>query len=222
MRSFVPMALKDYYHLLNLSPGADLHGIKRAFRKLAMQYHPDKHGDSPAYNVHFREIQEAYAVLSDPGKREAYLYQRWLEQSMGHELDKALSQEEILRLFLKAEQHISATDWHSTANDALLPHLLQLFSDVRLATLGRSNNSEAVNSALAAAMRCCGRLSAKGMKTFMANFSTLLVTHPAHEKAWQLLVAKAAHREKLAALKVPVVLLITLLICLSLFLITRR
>lgn len=60
---------QDYYHILGVSKGASPDEIKRAYRKLAHEYHPDKAGGS---EVKFKEINEAYQILSDAGKRAQY------------------------------------------------------------------------------------------------------------------------------------------------------
>jgi curved DNA-binding protein len=66
------MDYKDYYKLLGVDRNASESDIKRAYRKLALQYHPDKNpGDSQA-EEHFKEINEAYEVLGDPAKRARY------------------------------------------------------------------------------------------------------------------------------------------------------
>ncbi len=75
------MTLKDYYEVLEISPGASEAAIKKAFRKLAMRYHPDRNHGNPIANHHFREIREAYAVLSNPVARSEYHQQRWPGQS---------------------------------------------------------------------------------------------------------------------------------------------
>src|SRR5690348_966364 len=62
---------RDYYEVLGLERGAGDADIKRAFRKLAQQWHPDVNTD-PAAHERFKEINEAYQVLSDPQRRQAY------------------------------------------------------------------------------------------------------------------------------------------------------
>lgn len=63
---------KDYYQTLGVSKDADAKEIKRAFRKLAAQHHPDRNPDDPKAEEKFKEINEAYTVLSDEEKRKFY------------------------------------------------------------------------------------------------------------------------------------------------------
>ena len=66
------MEYKDYYETLGVSRDADEKEIKRAFRKLARQCHPDVNPDDDAAEERFKEVNEAYEVLSDPEKRGKY------------------------------------------------------------------------------------------------------------------------------------------------------
>lgn len=66
------MDQRDYYELLEVSRSASDGDIKKAYRKLAMKYHPDRNPDDPSAEEKFKEIQKAYAVLSDSKKRSAY------------------------------------------------------------------------------------------------------------------------------------------------------
>lgn len=66
------MAKKDYYSSLSVSRTASAEEIKKAYRKLAMKYHPDKNPNDKKAEEMFREVTEAYEVLSDTKKREMY------------------------------------------------------------------------------------------------------------------------------------------------------
>ncbi|MFX0006904.1 MAG: DnaJ C-terminal domain-containing protein [Promethearchaeota archaeon] len=63
---------KDYYQSLGINKGASKEEIKRAFRKMARKYHPDVNPDEPKSGEKFKEINEAYSILSDDKKREMY------------------------------------------------------------------------------------------------------------------------------------------------------
>jgi molecular chaperone DnaJ len=64
--------VSDYYQLLGVDRGAGSEEIKRAYRRLARQYHPDLNGNDPEAAERFKEISKAYSVLSDPEKRQRY------------------------------------------------------------------------------------------------------------------------------------------------------
>ncbi len=66
------MEFKDYYKILGLEKGADVNAVKKAYRKLAAKYHPDKNPGKKAAEDKFKEINEANEVLSDPEKRKRY------------------------------------------------------------------------------------------------------------------------------------------------------
>lgn len=63
---------RDYYEVLGLKKGASSDEIKKAFRKMAMKYHPDRNPDNKEAEEKFKEVNEAYAILSDPDKKSKY------------------------------------------------------------------------------------------------------------------------------------------------------
>jgi len=83
---------RDYYSDLGVSPDADEAAIKRAYRKLARQYHPDVNPGDKAAEERFKVINEAYEALSDPERRRKYdelrqQYQRWKQRGGTGEFD---------------------------------------------------------------------------------------------------------------------------------------
>ncbi len=66
------MAKQDFYELLGVAKSADAEELKRAYRKLAMQYHPDRNAGDKSSEQKFKDISEAYDVLKDDQKRAAY------------------------------------------------------------------------------------------------------------------------------------------------------
>ncbi|MFM7191744.1 MAG: DnaJ domain-containing protein, partial [Microcystaceae cyanobacterium] len=76
---------KDYYAILGVSKSAQEDEIKKTFRKLALKYHPDRNPGDKAAEEKFKEISEAYEVLSDPEKRQKYdqFGQYWQQAGQG-------------------------------------------------------------------------------------------------------------------------------------------
>src|SRR3954470_1309594 len=64
--------MRDYYEILGVQRGCDDAALKSAFRKLAMEHHPDRNGGCEESSGRFKEINEAYSILSDAQKRAAY------------------------------------------------------------------------------------------------------------------------------------------------------
>ena len=66
------MAKRDYYEVLGVEKGSSDEEIRKSYRKLAVKYHPDKNPGDKAAEEKFKELGEAYEVLSEPQKRAAY------------------------------------------------------------------------------------------------------------------------------------------------------
>ena len=66
------MAKRDYYEVLGVAKNASDDEIKKAYRKLAIKYHPDRNPDDANAEEKFKEAAEAYSILSDPQKRQQY------------------------------------------------------------------------------------------------------------------------------------------------------
>ncbi len=66
------MTKKEYYEVLGIGRDAEAAEIKKAYRSLVMKYHPDRNPDDPEAAEIMKDLNEAYAVLSDPKKRQLY------------------------------------------------------------------------------------------------------------------------------------------------------
>lgn len=119
--------LKDYYSILELPVTATITEIKKAYRKLVMQYHPDKTGADAYSTAHFNEIKEAYEVLTNPAAKEQYLQERWLKKAAGTWMpDEPVTPVLILKKALELNKSISLLDVHRMDVAVVAQWILQL------------------------------------------------------------------------------------------------
>ncbi len=91
------MAKRDYYEILGVSRDASQDDIRKAYRKVAMQYHPDRNPNNPQAEEKFKEAAEAYEVLSDANKRSRY--DRFGHQGMDENFGGGMNMEDIFSRF---------------------------------------------------------------------------------------------------------------------------
>jgi curved DNA-binding protein CbpA len=116
--------MKDYYQILSVPVSATTAEIKKAYRKLAHEFHPDKNGQDPYASARFAEIKEAYEVLTNPARKEYYLEQRWYEQSLGRKkADPIITPDAVLKQALEFDRHISRLDIHRMNKEGLYNYL---------------------------------------------------------------------------------------------------
>lgn len=98
--------MKNYYEILGVSKEATAEEIKKAYRKKALEFHPDRNPNDPTAEAKFKEISEAYEALSDENKRK--IYDQYGEEGLkgqgfgGHQAGGFSSMEEALRTFMGA------------------------------------------------------------------------------------------------------------------------
>jgi curved DNA-binding protein CbpA len=215
------MPVKDYYKLLKIAHSADSNTIKKAYRQLAMQYHPDKHGDNQSTHFYFQEIQEAYEVLSNPEKRENYHYKIWLEKAQGHELDTALSTDQIIQLFIHTERAIHETDSFRRNNEQLTEILISLYSNNRLELIAETNDNSLETTTLQLAIQSSSSLSSVAQLKLIHQLNPILKKHPQMHEIWMQQINTRIKKEKIEKLKVPIVILTTILLCLAILLLSK-
>lgn len=135
------MQLKDYYKTLEVTPLATQQEIKKSFRRLALQYHPDKNEGDHLSEAIFKEIQEAWEVLSDPKKREEYNYKRWFNRSIGGSFaERPLTPAAILAAAQQLKDYVVSMNSFQIDFDALSFHIRQLLSDSNIGILQQFND----------------------------------------------------------------------------------
>lgn len=134
--------MKDHYRTLGIHPKATTEDIKSAYRALARTHHPDADPDNPYAAARFREIADAYAVLSHPAQRRRYDEERWLSGLSVHDRRGPVTPDTLLRDAHKLATHLRTIDRGHMNHAALRNLLLFLLSDEHLSILHSSQDSE--------------------------------------------------------------------------------
>jgi molecular chaperone DnaJ len=213
------MHLKDYYQLLQLEPPATLPEIKKAYRRLAQQYHPDKNNNDPYAAVQFVEIKEAYEVLSNPGKKEYYLQQRWYNQSTGKRKTRhIITPVTILLQALELEKYVSTLDIFRMDKEGLKQYILGLLPDSTIDQLKRFNETDTNGEIIATIIKVMNPLPLLFTKPITAQLQKLSADD---EKAGQLLsffIQKKEKKNQREKYSLIVIIIVTLIICLLIYL----
>lgn len=141
-KPFIPsMRLKDYYRVLGIGESASGTEIKKAYRKLALQYHPDRNLGSPFAESNFREIQEAYHLLSNDKSRRKYDQELWLSGAR----QKAKNDDHntpywLLKETTRLRQHMMHIDTYRMDQQKLQQYVLFLLGERQMEILRQEND----------------------------------------------------------------------------------
>lgn len=130
------MVLKDYYDILQVPPNATLEDIKKAYRRLALQYHPDTAENNNGNPQLFLEIKEAYDVLSDTKKRQAYHYKKFYRQV---EQEAIITAEYIAEQAKQLAAFTAVLDPYRMDYDLLYRLVFQLLSSTNRKLIEKAN-----------------------------------------------------------------------------------
>lgn len=135
------LPLKDHYKTLELSAQASAKEIKDAYRRMARLYHPDKNRDTSRATAYFQDIQEAYAVLSNPSRRNTYDRElRHAGQYQWQKKGQVFSTEHLLKQVADLAKYINTLDGRSINYDALTDYICSLLSPENILLLQRAGN----------------------------------------------------------------------------------
>ncbi|MFM1858302.1 MAG: hypothetical protein RLZ05_1362 [Bacteroidota bacterium] len=176
---------KDHYKTLGLEPGSPTALIKKAWRKLVQQHHPDKTGGVSTSLSSFQEIQEAYETLTDPVKKQKYLQQRWLQQvTRGETVRKAETAEDFLQACLQLEQKIATTNAFRIDEVYLMQYLLFLLSPSHIAILNTSKETDLLSTCVSLLLKSIEPLPVEKKQVILKELekiNTTATTKQVHE-----------------------------------------
>lgn len=154
--------MKDYYKILGLPPTATADEIKKAYRQLALKYHPDRNqGDKQSENL-FKQITEAYEILSDSDSRKSYDYEsrRTTTSDNDRKQTSQTSYEKVtpltfLNIFKEIEKKIIGVDASRINQRNLFDSINDLLTDKNVEFLIQSNDTQTNIKIIETVLACC-------------------------------------------------------------------
>lgn len=212
------MQVKDYYEILKLSPTATPSEIKKAYRSLAMQYHPDKTKNDPFALAQFNEIKEAYEVLMHPEKKEAYLQARWLYRFSNKAFDKSmLTPPDLLKQCIALNREIAMEDRYRMSHQSYANKIASLLSEENISMLTRFDDEAIRTQIFRMLLTATEKIPLVHLSPVMPLFEKLAADNTTLKNEIILLLKKRRAAAQAGKFQWIWILLLTLLICWLMF-----
>ena len=215
--------LKDYYQILGVAPAATLEEIKKAYRALAFKYHPDQNPDNQFAEAQFKELQEAYSILSNKTKRQQYDEERWLSGMSTRAKDKtAITPQWILLECKKLSKHMMHIDTYRMSHRSLSEYILLLLSDAHMAVLQQQQTNEVNEDIIKEVLVATRNLQYQYLESIT---SRLKILARSDNTIIEFIDSNIKERKKAASWDkyMPLfVIIITLLLCVIMYIYARR
>ncbi|GAC1448569.1 MAG: hypothetical protein NVSMB7_10170 [Chitinophagaceae bacterium] len=216
------MQLKDYYKTLRVPPTATLPQIKKSYRQLALMYHPDKNPGNAVAEATFKEIQEAYETLIDPGKREEYNYKRWYSRSIKDIfVNEPLTPAAILNRCIRLKNYMQTVNTLRVDVDGLSHHIRQILNDQNMDILQQFND-ENINARLVEAiLRPASVLPFDYIAPIASRLLRVAGNNDALAAQVQNFVSSQKQKNNWQKYGAVFVIVITIILCLAIYMIGR-
>jgi molecular chaperone DnaJ len=212
------MALKDYYRVLGVRPTASPEEIKRSYRRLVIKYHPDKNPDDILAETAFKEIAEAYDILSDKKKREDYHYKHF--NAWNYKLtEPETTPESILNDLLQLKKLVEKANLFRLNQDALLFQLQQILSDDNLLLLQNESHTSINRQILESLLSICRPLNYDLIEEIEDKLMVVSDSDTYLENKMNYFLNQQRRKDKWSRYKTVVAIVAAILLCLVIFLV---
>lgn len=216
------MELKDYYGILQIETSATKPEIKKAYRKLAMRFHPDKNQNDLYAAARFEEIKEAYEVLTNPSKKEYYLQQRWYNQSIGkRKTESIITPVTVLKQMLELDIYVYKLDVHRMDKQGLADYTGELLSNANIDKILLFNEQHVNNQIIIIAIKAMSSLTYRQAEVISNNLYKLAGENAEFKNMINEFLYLKKQKEKTEKYKPVIALLIVAILCLLIWLMGR-
>ncbi len=215
-------ALPDYYQQLGIASGATPGEIRRAYRSLALRFHPDKAPQNPFAEAQFLRLKEAYEVLKDPVRRQRYDTERWLRGAPAETRRQAVTAQTIVANACRLQDYVGQIGASAVNTNALQALCLFLLSEAHLALFWEAADTELNESLARPVLKVASVLPLSKMQPVLAQLQQLKPLSPGLQTELETFFKirqQAARHRRLLPLWAG---LLTLLLCLLGWLLVRR
>lgn len=213
------MHLKDYYGILEVEPSATIVEIKKAYRRLAQQYHPDKNNNDAYSTARFSEIKEAYEVLTDPARKDHYLQQRWYNQSIGkRKTQTIITPVAVLKQALELERYVATLDVFRMDKQGLKEYILGLLPDDAIEKLKPFGEPATCREIITVILKAMHPLPKNHTGEIIVQLQKLAGDDEASIQQINYFVQKTASRNRREKYSLIIIIVLTALLCLVIYL----
>ena len=210
--------MKDHYKTLGVSNSATPAEIKKAYRALAVKYHPDKNPDNTLAEAAFKEIQEAYSILSNPEKRAIYDDERWL-LGMGTKTryTEAVTPGWLLRVSKELNESLSKMDTYRMSQRALKEYILLILSDAHLGVLLQHDDKDTNAAIIYELLKAGKKLEVQYLREIDERLVTLAATNKDLQQTISEYMESRMRKARQERLQPYFIMLITVLLCVLMY-----
>jgi len=213
------MIVKDYYKILGLPTNASKSDIKKAYRRLALQYHPDKQAESTYAAALFQEVHEAYQVLYDDKRREEYHYERWTHTNYNRKKfdQRALTPEAIYANFRELAQYTASMDIFRMNQEIIYYQLKELLSDENASLLNEWKNEQVNRKIIGEILKISKPLNSSYIEKLIDIMMPIMINDNNSINKLHQIIQEKKRVEFWDKYKIILVLITTILLCWMIF-----
>jgi curved DNA-binding protein CbpA len=211
------MSAKNYYKVLQLPHTASPADIRKAYRRLAMMYHPDKNGDEVAAS-YFREIQEAYHHLSDSHRKSAYDQKKWFSRHQaGTQGQEPLNAISIHAKSKKLNEYLRKLHKGDINKKALAQYLNHLINHRTVNIIAESADDQVKKEIITNVVRAASQVNRAELEKISVTFRGMPGKNETLTAWMEKFIKESRQTLRYEQYKPWIILLITLLLCVFIY-----
>ncbi len=212
------MQLKDHYRTLGVRPSAAGAEIKKAYRGLAVRYHPDKNPGNELCEAQFKEINEAYTVLSDTHKKARYDDERWLSgMNSKASYKEAVTPGWLKNVCIELNTSLAKMDIHRISQGTLQAYILLILADANLGVLQLENDRPTNNVIIKEILKASDKLEHRYLNDILKGLVVVAGSDAAARQTISNYADDRARQEKRRLMFPYIVIGVTLALCVFMY-----